>query len=240
MCDINFSNTISDLSKKKVIVAGSEGLIGKALTKELEKLDVKVVGLSLRLGHDFSNEKTVKEIMQLYKNYDVLITPFALNPQPDEKSWDLFNLPLSSLEKYLKINLLALFSVCREFARVCNNNASIINFSSTYGINSPKHFIYKEGFAKHIGYTITKSGVIGMTKYLATYLAPKIRVNVIVPGGIENNQSKDFKENYSKMAPIGRMMNVKEIIGMVLYLCSDISSYTTGSILTVDGGWTAW
>jgi len=65
-------------------------------------------------------------------------------------------------------------------------------------------------------------------------------VNVIVPGGIENNQSRDFKENYSKMAPIGRMMNVKEIIGMVLYLCSDISSYTTGSILTVDGGWTAW
>ena len=79
---------------------------------------------------------------------------------------------------------------------------SIINFSSTYGVNSPKHFIYKEGFTKHIGYTITKSGVIGMTKYLATYLAPKIRVNVIVPGGIENNQSKDFKENYSKMAPI--------------------------------------
>ncbi len=59
MCDINFSNTISDL-RKKSILAGSEGLIGKALTKELAKLDVKVVGLSLRLGHDFSNEKTVK------------------------------------------------------------------------------------------------------------------------------------------------------------------------------------
>ena len=240
MFDIDFSDMISDLSKKKVIIAGSEGLIGKALNKELVKIGVKVVGLDLKLGHDFSDEKTVKEIMQLYKKFDVLITPFALNPQPDEKSWDLFNLPLSSLEKYLKINLLALFSVCREFARVCNNNASIINFSSTYGINSPKHFIYKEGFAKHIGYTITKSGVIGMTKYLATYLAPQIRVNTIIPGGIENNQSKNFKENYSKMTPMGRMMNVKEIIGIILYLCSDISSYTTGSILTVDGGWTAW
>ena len=240
MFDIDFSDMISDLSKKKVIIAGSEGLIGKALNKELVKIGVKVVGLDLKLGHDFSDEKTVKEIMQLYKKFDVLITPFALNPQPDEKSWDLFNLPLSSLEKYLKINLLALFSVCREFARVCNDNASIINFSSTYGVNSPKHFIYEEGFTKHIGYTITKSGVIGMTKYLATYLAPQIRVNTIIPGGIENNQSKNFKENYSKMTPMGRMMNVKEIIGIILYLCSDISSYTTGSILTVDGGWTAW
>jgi NAD(P)-dependent dehydrogenase (short-subunit alcohol dehydrogenase family) len=240
MFDINFSDMISDLSKKKVIIAGSEGLIGKALNKELVKIGVKVVGLDLKLGHDFSDEKTVKEIMQLYKKFDVLITPFALNPQPDEKSWDLFNLPLSSLEKYLKINLLALFSVCREFARVCNDNASIINFSSTYGVNSPKHFIYKEGFTKHIGYTITKSGVIGMTKYLATYLAPKIRVNAIVPGGIQNNQGKDFKENYSKMTPMTRMMNAEEIIGIILYLCSDISSYTTGSILTVDGGWTAW
>jgi len=240
MFDINFSDMISDLSKKKVIIAGSEGLIGKALNKELVKIGVKVVRLDLKLGHDFSDEKTVKEIMQLYKKFDVLITPFALNPQPDEKSWDLFNLPLSSLEKYLKINLLALFSVCREFARVCNDNASIINFSSTYGVNSPKHFIYKEGFTKHIGYTITKSGVIGMTKYLATYLAPKIRVNAIVPGGIQNNQSKDFKKNYSKMTPMARMMNVEEVIGIILYLCSDISSYTTGSILTVDGGWTAW
>jgi len=240
MFDINFSYMISDLSKKKVIIAGSEGLIGKALNDELVKIGVKVIGLDLKLGHDFSDEKTVKEIMQLYKKFDVLITPFALNPQPDEKSWDLFNLPLPSLEKYLKTNLLALFSVCREFARVCNDNASIINFSSTYGVNSPKHFIYKEGFTKHIGYTITKSGVIGMTKYLATYLAPKIRVNAIVPGGVQNNQSEDFKRNYSKMTPMGRMMNVEEIIGIILYLCSDISSYTTGSILTVDGGWTAW
>ena len=64
-------------------------------------------------------------------------------------------------------------------------------------------------------------------------------MNAIVPGGIENNQSKNFKENYSKMAPIGRIMSVKEIIGMVLYSYSDMFSYTTGSILTVDGGWTA-
>ena len=229
-----------DIKNKKIIIAGSEGLVGKELKNELIKSGAEVVGLDLKLGHDLSDEKAVKQLMQKYKKFDVLITPFALNPQPDEKSWNLFNLPLKSLEKYLKINLLSLFSVCREFAKVCNDNASIINFSSTYGINAPKHFIYREGYIKHIGYTITKSGVIGMTKYLATYLAPKIRVNAIVPGGIENNQSKDFNENYSKMTPMGRMMNVKEIIGIILYLCSDMSSYTTGSILTVDGGWTAW
>jgi len=170
----------------------------------------------------------------------VLLTPFALNPQPGESSWNLFDLPLESLEKFLRVNLLALFSVCREFAKYCAHGASIINFSSTYGINSPKHFIYPDGFVKHIGYSITKAGVIGMSKYLATYLAPRIRVNTIVPGGVENSQSPTFIDNYSRMTPMGRMMNKNEILGAVLYLASDLSSYTTGSSLTVDGGWTAW
>ena len=75
--------------------------------------------------------------MMSNKAADVLITPFAINPQPDESSFDLFNLPLSSLEQYLKVNLLSLFSVCREFAKISENNSSIINFSSTSGIRSP-------------------------------------------------------------------------------------------------------
>jgi len=178
--------------------------------------------------------------MKVYRNANVLLTPFALNPQPDESSWDLFDLPLESLESYLRVNLLALFSVCREFARNCADGASIINFGSTYGINSPKHFIYTDGFVKHIGYTISKAGVIGMSKYLATYLAPRVRVNTIVPGGVENLQSPTFIDNYSKMTPMGRMMHKEEILGAVLYLLSDLSSYTTGSTITVDGGWTAW
>mgnify|MGYP006416528743 FL=1 len=231
---------IYNLDGKKIIIAGSEGLLGNEIAKYFEGKGSDVIRVDLTLGHDLTKEETVKKIMMNNAGGDVLITPYALNPQPDEASMDLYDLPLSSLEKYLKVNLLSLFSVCREFAKVCSNNASIINFSSTYGIRSPKHFIYPDDFTKHIGYSMTKSGVIGMTQYLATYLAPNIRVNAIVPGGVQNNQNKQFIEKYSSMTPMKRMMKKEEIIGIVKYLASDDSSYTTGSIFNIDGGWCAW
>lgn len=228
------------LEGKKVIVAGSEGLLGQVISEKFQDLRANLVRLDLKNGVDLLDEKLVQTIMQKHHGSNVLINTFALNPQPDEASWDLFNLPLESLEKYLKVNLLALFSVCREFAKTCAEGASIVNFSSTYGVNSPKHFIYSEGFVKHIGYTITKSGVLGLSKYLSTYLAPRVRVNTIIAGGVINQQSSEFIESYSAMTPMQRMMNKKEILGAVLYLASDASSYTTGSTLTVDGGWTSW
>ena len=228
------------MKNKKIIIAGSEGLLGNEIATFFEKKGSEVVRIDIKLGHDLSDEKIVKSIMERNDSSSVLITPYALNPQPDEDSYDLFNLPLDSLENYLKINLLSLFSVCREFARVCPENSSIINFSSTYGILSPKHFIYSENYTKHIGYTITKSGVIGLSMYLATYLAPRVRVNTIVPGGVENNQKNEFIKKYSDLTPMKRMMHKEEIIGIVKYLASDDSSYTTGSVLKVDGGWSAW
>lgn len=229
-----------EFSGRTVIVAGSEGLLGSVISRKFHELGSNVVNLDIKLGHDLCDEVFVKNCMAEHSNAHVLLTPFALNPQPDESSWELFDLPLESLAKYLKVNLLALFSVCREFARNCADGASIINFSSTYGINSPKHFIYTDGFTKHIGYTVTKAAVIGMSKYLATYLAPRVRVNTIVPGGVKNSQESQFVDNYSKMTPMGRMMDKEEILGAILYLASKSASYTTASVLTVDGGWTAW
>ena len=83
------------------------------------------------------------------------------------------------------------------------------------------------------------------SKYLATYLAPRVRGNVIVPGGIIPSKgvealNRTFLKNYSDMTPMGRLMDKKELIGAILYLSSDVSSYSTGSVLTVDDGWNAW
>jgi len=231
---------IKKLNEKKIIIAGSEGLLGNEIANYFESIGSLVVRIDLKLGHDLTDEQTVKDIMADNMAADVLITPFAINPQPDESSFNLFDLPLSSLEQYLKVNLLSLFSVCREFAKTAEKNSSIINFSSTYGIRSPKHFIYPEDFTKNIGYSITKSGVIGLTKYLATYLAPKTRVNAVVPGGVENGQSEKFIKNYSDNTPMSRMMQKEEIIGICKFLASEDSSYTTGGLFNIDGGWSAW
>lgn len=237
---MRFITFMNSFSGKKIIVAGSEGFLGKIIARSFEDKGADVVKLDLALGHDFTNESTVKKLMLEHRDSDVLVTPFAVNPLPGEASYDIFDMPLSVIDGYLKVNLLALFSVCREFAANSPNNSAIINFSSTYGVSSPKHFIYPDGFVKNIGYTISKAGVIGMSKYLATYLAPSVRVNTIVPGGVRGDFDPQFVQNYSKMTPMQRMMEKDEILGAIHYLASENASYTTGSELTVDGGWGAW
>ena len=133
---------------------------------------------------------------------------------------------------------MSLFSVCREFARNSKIGA-IVNFSSTYGLVSPNPALY-DGFHKDIGYGISKAGVINLTKYLSVHLAPQIRVNSIVPGGIKLNQNKTFVKNYSKLTPMKRMMKKTELNELIDYLCSKKSNYVTGSTIVADGGYTAW
>ena len=129
------------------------------------------------------------------------------------------------------------------FARECCKyfSKSMIFVSSTYGLVAPDHDLYKgENFKSIPAYSATKAGIIDY-KWLSTWLAKKkIRVNVVVPGGVKNKQSKKFIKNYSKKTPLGRMANKDEIFGIIHYLSSDSSNYTTGQTFVVDGGFTTW
>lgn len=225
----------------KIIVTGSEGLIGKSICNMFESNGHTVYRLDLSLGHDLTNELFVKNYFSKFTDKaDALVNLFALNHHIDNKTSDnnLFNISLNSFKQYLDTNITALFCVCREYARIFKSG-SIINFSSTYGIVSPRKDLYVDD-EKHIGYSVSKSAVIMLTKHLATHLAPKVRVNTIVPGGVEHEQDDIFKAKYSLQAPMKRMMNVKELYGAVEFLASDRSSYITGTELKVDGGWTSW
>ena len=223
---------------KQIIITGSEGYLGSSLCKFFKK-KYKILKLDIKLGHDLTDEKFVKKWFKDNKS-NYLINCFALNDHINSKRKKntLFNFPLSSFSNYLNVNLTSLFSVCREFARN-NKQGSIVNFSSYLGLVSPRPDIYGNSH-KDIGYTISKFGVIGMTKYLAVHLAPKIRVNCISPGGIYQNQSKEFIKKYSKLSPMGRMMKKEEVNGLVDYLCSDKSSYVTGENFVMDGGYVSW
>lgn len=228
------------MKKTRIIIIGSKGLIGSRVASFFKKKkDCQVLELDLVLGHDLTNEKFVKSWFRKNKA-EYLINLFALNDHIDSKmkKSTLFHINLESFRRFLEINVTALFSVCREFAK--NKRAKgIINFASTYGVVSPIPFLYKKG-EKHIGYSASKGAVIQLSRHLATHLAPKMRVNCIVPGGIEHAQGKDFIKRYSRYTPMGRMMKKDELNAMLEYLCSDASSYMTGSIITIDGGWTAW
>ena len=222
----------------KIIVTGSEGLLGKEIVKHLEK-NHDVLKLDLLLGDDLSDENFVKKWFK--KNHATcLVNCFALNDHVEKgkKRPTLFDITLKSFSDFLDVNLVSLFSVCREFARN-NKKGSIVNFSATTGLVSARPDLYN-GSHKNIAYSISKAGVVNLTKYLATHLAPNIRVNCIAPGGIEFKQEKEFVKKYSNLTPMKRMMKKNELNHAIEFLISDNSSYMTGATLVVDGGWTSW
>jgi len=119
----------------------------------------------------------------------------------------------------------------------------IVNIASDLSVIAPDQRLYrKEGLddaeqpTKPISYSVVKHGIIGMTKYLATYWAGKVRVNALSPGGVFNNQPDDFVRHLSNLIPMGRMAKVSEMAGALVFLASDASSYLTGQNIVVDGG----
>ena len=227
-----------DKKNSKIIVTGSEGLLGTEISNYLEQKN-QILKLDLNLGHDLTDESFVKKWFMENKA-DYLVNCFALNDHVEEgkKRGTFYDVTLESFNNFLSVNLTTLFSVCREFARN-NETGSIVNFSATTGIVSARPDLY-DGGHKHPAYSISKAGVINLTKFLATHLAPNIRVNSISPGGVEFDQDEEFIDKYSSLTPMKRMMKKNELNELVDFLCSSGSSYMTGSTIIVDGGWTAW
>ena len=155
------------------------------------------------------------------------------------------NYSFKNWKKVIDVNLNGLFLISKYVIQIMKKRkkGSIVNFSSTYGINSPKHHIYgKSKINSPIAYATTKSAIINFSKYLATYYGKEnIRVNIISPGGIENEgQSYEFKKNYNFNTPLNRLAKAHEFNEVVQVLLSDASSYMTGANISIDGGWTAW
>lgn len=157
---------------------------------------------------------------------------------------------LAEWRKVMSVNIDGMFLVSQAVGRQMieqGTGGSIVQTASIYGIVAPDPRIY-EG-SDYLGRTIntpavyaaSKAAVIGLTRYLAIYWAThQIRVNSLTPGGVESGQNEVFKRRYSERVPLGRMARAPEMVGALLYLASDASSYVTGQNLVVDGGWSVW
>lgn len=220
-----------------VILTGSSGRIGSELLTLLGEAGLTVKAVDLSLGDDLGDEKYVDELFKKNRASS-LVNLFALNEHISKNATQaetIWDFSLSDIDNYLHTNITTLFSACRTFAKY-NESASIVNFSSIYGVVTPKPDLY-DGYLKHIGYPVSKSAVINLTEYLAICLAPKIRVNTVVPGGVLSEQSPEFIERYSKKCPMGRMALPEDLVGIVKLLIGNESSYITGATFNVDGGW---
>ena len=187
-----------------------------------------------------------------FQAVDILVNSAALDPKFDvgeagRHTLTFEDFPLDVWNQALAVNLTGMFLCCQAAARVmqAEGRGSIINICSTYGLVGPDQRIYQRPGEtprlKPAYYSVSKAGVLGMTRYLATYFAgTNLRVNALTPGGVYHQQDEAFVRSYSSRTVLGRMARKDEMNGALLFLASDASSYMTGANLVVDGGWTAW
>lgn len=225
---------------RKLVITGSEGLIGKKLVKHLQGR-FEVLKLDLQLGHDLKDEKFVAKWFREHKNLYGMIVGHGHNPVAKKSKVKIkpVNVQLSELREYLDVNTVSVFDLCRNFIKN-NKRGVIINISSIYGRTSPRHYIYNN-FIKPIGYSISKAALVMLTKYLATYYAPKFRINTVTLGGVKGRvYDPVFVSRYSSHVPMKRLMGLSELTSVFDFLLDERSSYVTGTEIYVDGGWTAW
>ena len=236
-----------------IVMADLASDIAAENAAEFKNMGFNAIPVKVDVSDPSSVKLMVNQALAAFGSVDVLINSAALDPKFDSANVstqdfnDFETYSLNSWKKALDVNLTGMFlaSQAAVVPMLEQRQGVIVNICSTYGLVGPDQRLYERPDGtrqfKPVYYSVTKAGVLGFTRYLATYYAGKnIRVNALTPGGVFNNHDEIFTAQYSSRTVLGRMANLEEMNAAMLFLCSDASSYMTGSNLVVDGGWTAW
>jgi NAD(P)-dependent dehydrogenase (short-subunit alcohol dehydrogenase family) len=253
-----------DLSGRVAVITGGLGQLGSVYVRGLEERGMKVAVFDAAVDDDRPGLYTVdvrdrqaigratEQVIAEWGVPHLLVNNAALDSPPDapaEEVGPFETYPESSFDDVMDVNVKGTFLCCQaigaEMAR--SGRGSIVNVSSVYGLLSPVQELYEfrrrggETFNKPVAYSVSKSAVFNLTRYLATYWARDgVRVNTLTLSGVFNAQPPEFLEAYAARSPLGRMAEAEECLGAIVFLASDASSYVTGANLIVDGGWSAW
>ena len=246
-----FCRTLAEAGAS-VLVADLNGDAAEAYAAELRSKGYDAGFARVNVTDPESVQAMVGCSVDLFGSVDILVNSAAMDPKFDQSQAGQHgstfeDFPVDAWRQAVDVNLTGMFLCCQAAARemVKKNTGVLINICSTYGLVGPDQRIYirpgEPRRVKPVYYSVTKAGVLGLVHYLATYYAgTKIRVNALTPGGVFNQHDDLFAKNYSSRTVLGRMANLDEMNGALLFLASEASSYMTGSNLVVDGGWTAW
>jgi NAD(P)-dependent dehydrogenase (short-subunit alcohol dehydrogenase family) len=252
---------------KVVVITGGLGQLGRQFSRTLAERGARVAVFDLQAperGEDnflsvpvdvtrrASLEDGLRRVKAAWGAPHALINNAALDSPPGapaSENGPFETYPEASFDRVMEVNVKGVLLCCQVIGgeMAAAGRGSIVNISSIYGMISPDQRIYEyrrqggDSFFKPVAYSVSKSALFNLTRYLATYWADRnVRVNTLTFGGVFNQQDPQFLGGYCAHVPLGRMAREDEYNGAVVFLVSEASSYMTGSNLVIDGGWTAW
>jgi NAD(P)-dependent dehydrogenase (short-subunit alcohol dehydrogenase family) len=261
---------LADMKNRRVLVTGGAGHLGKIMANTLAELGasiilldrpgtnfteiikqikstwgVECISIECDLESEDHREIAIHRIKSDELGLNVLINNAALSGMSVLDGWNTSfeQQSLDTWRKAMEVNLTAAFHLSKALAPelTAARGGNIVNISSIYGELGPDWRFYDgTSMGNPAAYSVSKGGIVQLTRWLATTLAPKIRVNAIAPGGICRSQNPAFMARYIDRTPLGRMATEDDFRGAIGLLASDLSKYITGQIIGVDGGYAAW
>lgn len=261
---------LMNLRGRTALVTGGAGHIGGAILETLAELGAATAvadrseldckrraehiestygqpskGFATDLQDEDSTRGLIHRILEWRGSLSILVHCAAFVGTTDFPGWGVpfEQQSVKAWEAAMRVNLTAAFVLAQEAASAlkASGHGSIVLVSSTYGMVGPDWSLYEgTDMSNPAGYGASKGGLLQLSRYLATRLAPEVRVNTITPGGVRRGQPEAFHVRYKARTPLQRMADEEDFKGAAAYLASDLSAYVTGQNLVVDGGWTAW
>jgi|SRR5450759_5650587 len=261
---------LMSLKGRRALITGAAGHIGRVIAQTLAELGadlllvdlpganygtlveeterdwhVKVQTLECNLELQGDRNRLIDCLRTQQSGLDVLVNNASFTGDTGLQGWvtDFEHQTVEAWRRAIEVTLTAAFDLSKGFAPLLkqSNGGSIINIASIYGSYGPDYRLYDgTEMGNPAAYAASKGGLIQLTRWLATTLAPHVRANSLSPGGVFRNQPEVFVKRYEARTPLARMATEDDFRGAIAYLASDLSLYFTGQNLAVDGGWGVW